>query len=56
MMYIPLPAISISMLVAAPDIAEPSAKNTMNPRRIGFRPSVAARPPTSGRIAVEAIV
>ena len=44
------------MLCAAPVIAEPAAKQTMNPSRIGFRPKLETRPPMRGRTAVEAIV
>ena len=47
---------SIFMLCAAPVIAEPAAKQTMNPSRIGFRPKLETKRPIRGRTAVEAIV
>lgn len=52
----PLPAMSMFMLCAAPDMAEPIANVRMKKTRTGFRPNADTRFPMSGRTAVEAMV
>ena len=47
---------SMFMFCAAPEMADPIAKTTMNARSTGFLPNADARLPMKGRTAVEAIV
>ena len=54
--YVPRPAISIPILWAPPEIADPSANIDTNVRRTGFLPNTETMPPTRGSIAVDAIV
>lgn len=53
---LPLPAISIFMLCAAPEMAEPTAKVNIRNIRTLFLPNTDTRPPMRGRTAVEAMV
>lgn len=53
---LPLPAMNMFMLRAPPHKAEPTANMTTNVRSTGFLPNTDTRPPTVGRIAVDAIV
>ena len=46
---------SMFMLWAAPEMADPIAKVTMNPRRTGFLPNADARFPMKGSTAVDAM-
>ncbi len=43
------------MLCAAPEMADPMAKVTMNPKRTAFLPNTDARLPTKGGTAVDAM-
>ena len=54
--YVLLPAMSILMFCAAPEIADPMAKVRTKERRTGFRPNPETRSPTSGMTAVDAMV
>ena len=47
------PAISMFMFCAAPDIADPTAKNTNEASITGRLPNIWANPPDSGKKAVE---
>ena len=47
---------SMFMFCAAPEMADPIAKTTMNARSTGFLPNAEARLPMKGRTAVDAIV
>ena len=48
-----LPAISIDMVLAPPQIPLPSAKSARAPKSAGRRPNIWAMPPLMGRNAVE---
>lgn len=52
----PRPAMSMCILVAAPQTTEPTKKAKIKTSNMIFRPKRVVRPPQSGRIAVEAIV
>jgi hypothetical protein len=47
------PAMSMDILCAAPVTADPTAKNTNEASITGFLPKIWAKPPDSGRKAVE---
>lgn len=46
------PAISMFMVCADPDRADPMAKKASDPTMTGRRPKICARPPDSGKKAV----
>lgn len=54
--HVLLPAMSIFILCAEPEIAEPTAKARMNAMRTGFRPKADTKLPIRGSTAVDAIV